>query len=143
MQFFCMQRNKITIYEGHTCDFDEVAARAHDIEERILRECQGLNSNVSLMQAYRAAIANESENVIAAMRTPREIKSKLGKRRRKNQPPMPELLENIMIPQQLVNLVYPNTIPGGPAVMKRFFQEKLVIRGVHNRIETQLIFCYC
>ena len=53
---------------------------------------------------------------------------------------MPELLENIMIPQQLVNLVYPNNIPGGQAVMKRFFQEKLVIRGVNNRIETSLIF---
>lgn len=140
MLLLCMQSNQITIYKGHTCDFNEVAARANDIEERILRQCQELNSTVSLVQAYRAAIANESEIVIAALRTPKQMKSKLGKRRRKHQPPMPALLENIVIPQELANLVYPDNIHGGPAVVKRFFQEKLVIRGLNNRVETSLIF---
>ena len=119
---------------------DAVTARAHDVEETIMTECQKLNSTLTLMQAYTSAIATESPLVIAAMRTPKEMKSKLSKRRRKHLPRIPANIEDIVIPQEYAELVYPNDIPGGPSVRKRFFQEKITIPGVNNRIETSLIF---
>ena len=86
--------------------------------------CQALNSTVTLKQAYRTAIATEPPGVVAAMRTPKEMRSKLSKRRRKHLPRIPASLKHIVIPQEFSELQCRNDILGGPPILMRFFQEK-------------------
>ena len=73
----------IIIDAEHTCLFDQSAARAHDVEDSIMTECQKLNSTVTLVQAYRAAIARESPAVVEAMRTPHEMREQIGQEKKK------------------------------------------------------------
>ena len=70
------------------------------------------------------------------MRTPKEMRSKLSKKRRKHLPKIPVAVEDIVIPQEFAELHYPNDIPGEPPIRKRFFEEKVIVHGVNNRIET-------
>ena len=98
---------------------------------------------VNLRAAYRQAVDTNPPAVLALLRTPLEMRSKVSKRKRKQLPIIPPTIADIVIPLSFQRLEYSNIVQQGqPAVVtfKQFFQTKLVVHGLNNRIETILVF---
>lgn len=94
-----------------------------------------MNSNLTLSEAYRQAVSAEPPEVAGLLRTPKEMRSKLSKRRRKDIPLVPAVLQDIDIPEHFRQLNYPGLQPGEENTLVPFFQEKLVVmNGINNEV---------
>jgi len=72
-----------------------------------MEDCSKLNTTITLNDAYRQAISAEPPEIGVLLRTPKEMRSKLSKRKRKQVPKVPEILHDINIPEQFQHLTYP------------------------------------
>mmetsp|Transcript_29085 Transcript_29085/g.39951 ORF Transcript_29085/g.39951 Transcript_29085/m.39951 type:complete len:193 (+) Transcript_29085:93-671(+) len=93
--------------KDHSCHSDPLKIRAENIESKIMEDCSKLNTTITLNDAYRQAISAEPPEIGVLLRTPKEMRSKLSKRKRKQVPKVPEILHDINIPEQFQHLTYP------------------------------------
>lgn len=106
-----------------------------------MQQCTGVNANVSLADSYRQAVATNPPEVVALLRTPMQMRSKVSKRKRRQLPPLPDNIADIEIPPVYQRLQYANAAAGQPNAVaeKQFFQTKLVVDGADHRVEVIII----
>ena len=110
------------------------------LESKIISDCSKLNATTSLNDAYQQAVSAAIPEVAALLRTPKQMRSKCSKRKRKLMPLVPVQLQNIEITEEFRLLSYPGLDPQQPPTQVLFFQQKLVVVGDNNRVEIILIF---
>lgn len=86
------------------------------------------HSSTDLKQAYTSACGALPPEIAAELRTSREMSSKVSKRKKKQMPGMPVLLQDVEIPEAFARLSYANVVEGGPVNQSSFSKRNLLFR---------------
>jgi hypothetical protein len=136
---------KVYLLLDHTCGGPNPLRRAAiAAEARILLAAGDPHGDTSLKTAYQNELLNLPDEVAAALRTKKEMASKLSKRRKRLFARVPNNLEELadVIPDSLKFITSKNIVPGGQDIQNVFYQDFLSVPNPleGNRMEHMLIY---